>query len=139
MLTTLTQQLKQATDQDDKNKVINSVKSNPIFKEIKDSIEAGTEVVRAPKSSVDNEEVKEALLQQSAEQKKQQKAILQKKGSDEIEELKKIFYEFFVEDSSSASHVNYNEQRYYEKPASVPVIKIMQRSDSAMSNHTTIQ
>jgi hypothetical protein len=47
-------------------------------------------------------------------------------GSDEIEELKKIFFEFFVEDTKTDSEANHNEQRYYDRSSqNNPVIEIM--------------
>jgi hypothetical protein len=39
--------------------------------------------------------------------------------SDEIEELKKIFYEFFVKESSSKTHnVSHYQPKYYERNSS---------------------
>lgn len=95
-LTDLTTLLKQATDIDAKKDVIKMVKEDPMFKDIRDSCEL---------KKVDNES-KEPLLA------KERTEVFQ----DEVEELKTIFYVFFVEVDESQKRSTFNmQQKYYSK------------------------
>lgn len=100
-LTDLTQELKEATDIQAKHNVTKKVKSDEMFSFMnKDS--SRDDIT----NSVTNKTEEESLLQQ-----------YQRNGTvkDEIEELKKIFYEFFVDDKGTEYKLLYAGPKYYKK------------------------
>lgn len=99
-LTELTQELKQATDVEAKKEVIQKVKNEQIF-----------HFMRRDEDSGSQKPEEESLLQKIHSS--QNETV-----TDEIEELKKIFYEFFVDDNAQTQKKFHPSPKYYKKSRS---------------------
>lgn len=114
-LCTLTQSLTLATNANAKKKVVEEeVKKDVMFAEIRKEFEDKTPSAKVTKKVDDQEPLIETAIEKP-------KVAKNTSGRNEIEELKKIFYSFFIKETEVNDSKTLYEPKYYEKQPKEPI------------------
>ncbi len=96
----MTEKLKKATDVEKSKKIIDELKNDPIFQRINEEFNKKEEEKKKSNKNEKDLEAKEKLLSEKQQREIEQDDEDEEIVSDEIEELKKIFFTFFVKDAA---------------------------------------